>query len=48
MEEKRNTYEVFMGGPEGKRLLGRPKNRWEVFKMTLKEQYGMAWTGLIW
>ena len=48
MEEKRNAYEVFTGRPEGKRLLGRPANRWESFKMVLKEQDGKAWTGLIW
>jgi hypothetical protein len=26
MEERRNTYRVFGGKPEGKRLLGRPKH----------------------
>jgi len=35
MEEMRNTYNVLVGKPEGKRLLGRPSCRcrevgWEV------------------
>jgi hypothetical protein len=29
MAGKRNAYRVFIGKSEGKRLLGRPKNRWE-------------------
>jgi hypothetical protein len=29
MGEERNVYKVLMGKPEGKRLLGRPKRRWE-------------------
>jgi hypothetical protein len=29
MEEKRNAYRVFVGKHEGKRLLGRPRHRWE-------------------
>jgi hypothetical protein len=28
MEEKRNTYMIFEGKPEGKRPLGRPRRRW--------------------
>jgi hypothetical protein len=28
MEEKRNTYTVILGKPEGKRPLGRPTSRW--------------------
>jgi hypothetical protein len=28
MGEKRNTYRVLMGNPEGKRTLGRPRSRW--------------------
>jgi hypothetical protein len=26
--EKRNVYRLFVGKPEGKRLLGRPRRRW--------------------
>jgi hypothetical protein len=29
MGEKRNTYRILMGKPEGKRSLGRLKCRWE-------------------
>jgi hypothetical protein len=25
----RNAYKIFVGNPEGKRLLGRPRRRWE-------------------
>jgi hypothetical protein len=28
MGEKRNTYRLLMGKPEGKRPLGRPRRRW--------------------
>jgi hypothetical protein len=28
MEEKRNVYRLFVGKPEGKRPLGRPRRRW--------------------
>jgi hypothetical protein len=29
MAEMRNAYKIFVGKPEGKRLLGRPRQRWE-------------------
>jgi hypothetical protein len=29
MKEMRNANKIFVGIPEGKRLLGRPKRRWE-------------------
>jgi hypothetical protein len=29
MGEERNVYRVFMGKPEGKRALGRPRHRWD-------------------
>jgi hypothetical protein len=29
MGEKRKVYKVLVGKPEGKRLLGRPRRRWE-------------------
>ena len=33
--ERRGVYRVLVGKPEGKRLLGRPRPRWEVI-LTLK------------
>jgi len=39
----------FVGKPEGKRPLGRPRHRWEDnIKMDLQEMEWGAWTGLIW
>ena len=38
MGEERGAYRVFMGKPEGKRPLGRPRRRWEDnIKMDLQE-----------
>jgi hypothetical protein len=38
MREERKVYKVFVGKPEGKRPLGRPKRRWEVgIRMDLRE-----------
>jgi hypothetical protein len=38
MEEKRNSYKIFVGNPEGKRLLGRPSRRWEdIIKIDVME-----------
>jgi hypothetical protein len=38
MGERRGLYRVFMGKPEGKRPLGRPRRRWEYNnKMDLQE-----------
>ena len=49
MGERRGTYRVFMGKPEGKRPLGRPRRRWENnIKIDLQEVGWEAWTGLIW
>jgi hypothetical protein len=38
MGEKRNVYRLFVGKPEGKIPLGRPRRRWD----------GVMWTGLVW
>jgi hypothetical protein len=47
--EKRNAYRDYLGKPEGKRPLGRPRRRCEDnIKMDLKKQDGVVWTGLIW
>jgi hypothetical protein len=38
MGERRGVYRVLVGRPEGKRLLGRPRHRWEDnIKMDLRE-----------
>jgi hypothetical protein len=38
MEEKRNAYKIFMGKPERKRPLGRPRSRWvDNIKIDLRE-----------
>jgi hypothetical protein len=35
--EKRNSYRILVGKPEGKRPLGRPRRRWEDIAMDLTE-----------
>jgi hypothetical protein len=41
--EKRNTYRILVGKPEGRRLLGRPRRRWvDNIKIGLR----MGWYGL--
>ena len=41
MEEDRGVQRVLVGKPEGKRLLGRPRRRWEDnIKMDLQEVGG--------
>jgi len=49
MGERRGLYRVLVGKPEGKRLLGRPRRRWEDnIKMDLQEVGcgGMEWIEL--
>ena len=49
MGESRGVYRVLVGKPEGKRLLGRPRRRWEDnIKMDLQEVGcgGMDWIEL--
>jgi hypothetical protein len=46
MGEKRNAYTIFVGNPEGKRPLGRPRHRWvNNIKMDLRE---IGWDGMVW
>jgi hypothetical protein len=46
MGEGRNVYWVFMGKPEGKTPLERPRRRWEDgMKMDLRE---IGWGGVEW
>jgi hypothetical protein len=47
--EKRNTYRLLMGKPEGKRPLGRPRHGWvNNTRMALVEVQWGDWTGLVW
>jgi hypothetical protein len=49
MGEKRGVYRVFVGKPEGKRPLGRPRRRWEDnIKVDLQEvvSRGLDWIKL--
>jgi len=49
MGERRGVYRVLVGKPEGKRLLGRPRRKWEDnIKMDLQEVGcgGMDWIEL--
>jgi len=45
MGEKRGLYSVLVGKSEGKRLLGRPRRKWENVKMDHQELGcgGMDW-----
>jgi hypothetical protein len=46
MAEMRNTYRIFVGKPEGKRSLGRPRHRGEGnIRMDVRE---IGWEGVDW
>jgi hypothetical protein len=43
---KNNAYRIFVGKPEGKRPLGRPRRLWvDNIKMDLRER---GWSGVDW
>jgi hypothetical protein len=43
---EKNAYRIFVGKPEGKRPLGRPRRRWvDNIKMDLRE---IGWDGMDW
>jgi hypothetical protein len=45
MGAERNTYRIFVGKPEGKSTLGKPRRRWaDNIKMDLIAR--MGWSGL--
>jgi hypothetical protein len=49
MGEKSNTYRLFVGKPEGKRPLGRPRQYWwTILGFILERWDGVMWTGLVW
>jgi hypothetical protein len=46
MGKKRNAYRIFVGKPEGKRPLGRPRRRWvDNTKIDLRE---VGWVDMDW
>jgi hypothetical protein len=46
MGEERNVYKVLIAKPEGKRLLGRPRRRWEnAIRMDLRD---IGWGSVEW
>jgi len=46
MGEMWSAHNIFVGKSEGKRLLGRPRRRWELnIKMNLRE---IGWEGVDW
>jgi hypothetical protein len=46
MGEGRSAYRIFVGKPEGRRPLGRPRRRWvDNIKMYLRE---IGWGGMDW
>jgi hypothetical protein len=46
MGEKRYSYRILVGNPEGKRPVGRPRRRWvDSIKMDLRE---IGWDGMDW
>jgi hypothetical protein len=51
VEDGRYAYRVFVGRTEGRRLLERPRHRWEenikINLMALKVGWDGTWTGLI-
>ena len=49
MGERRGIHRILVGKPEGKRLLGRPRHRWEDnIKMSLQELGCGVWAGSRW
>jgi hypothetical protein len=46
MGEKRNAYRIFVGKPEVKKPVGRPRHRWvDSIKIDLTE---IGWNGTYW
>jgi hypothetical protein len=48
MREIRNAYKIFVRKPEGQKLLGISRRRWEIIlEWTLGKKNGEMWTGCI-
>ena len=46
IEDRKDSYRVVVGRPDGKRQLGRPGHRWEdIMKMDIQE---VGWEGMDW
>jgi len=46
MGERKGVYRVLVGKAEGKRLLGRPRHRWEVILRWIFRKWDVGvWTG---
>ena len=49
MGERRGIYRVLVGKPEGKRLLRRPRHRWEIILRWIFREWDVGvWTGSSW
>ena len=48
MGDRRGAYRILVERPEGRRLVGRPRRRWEDITMDLNEVGREIWTGLNW
>jgi hypothetical protein len=48
MGEKRGAYRIFVGRPEGRQPLGRPRRTWEGNIKTDLQEVEWAWSGLSW
>jgi hypothetical protein len=49
MGEERKFYKVLVGKPEGKRLLGRPRRRWEDgIRMDIRKNRWGVWIRFDW
>jgi hypothetical protein len=44
MGERRGVYRALVGGPEGKRPLGRPRRRWVILRWIFRKWDVGVWT----
>jgi hypothetical protein len=49
MGKMRNVYKIYVGKPERKKPIRRPRHRWEDnIKWVLRKEGGREWPGFIW